>query len=133
MLLIRPRLPPRQRSVIASALGADVPFRFYEVFNDAVFIAAAAASAAGLLAQHRRAAARALCAPLARHLRVIWAPFGHLGAMWAFALTRCAVNGRRRWASRAEALAGGGAEGGGGLAALGLRGGGGSASKRATD
>ncbi len=55
MLLIRPRLPPRQREVLSAALGADVPFRFYEDFNDAVFIAAAAASAAVILAQHRAA------------------------------------------------------------------------------
>lgn len=55
VLLIRPRLPPRQREVLSAALGADVPFRFYEDFNDAVFIAAAAASAAVILAQHRAA------------------------------------------------------------------------------
>ena len=55
VLLIRPRLPPRQREVLSAALGADVPFRFYEDFNDGVFIAAAAASAAVLLAQHRAA------------------------------------------------------------------------------
>ena len=55
MLLIRPRLPPRQREVLSAALGADVPFRFYEDFNDGVFIAAAAASAAVILAQHRAA------------------------------------------------------------------------------
>jgi hypothetical protein len=55
VLLIRPRLPPRQRHVISAALGADVPFRFYEDFNDGVFIAAAAVSAAVLAAQHRAA------------------------------------------------------------------------------
>jgi len=55
VLLIRPRLPPRQREVLSAALGADVPFRFYEDFNDAVFIAAAAVSAAVILAQHRAA------------------------------------------------------------------------------
>ncbi len=130
VLLIRPRLPPRQRAAIVSALGADVPFRFCEDFNDAVFIAAAAASAAGLLAQHR-------CA----RLRAMWARFGRL---WALTRARCAravlFQRPRRFASRAEALAGGGADGGGGgggsgLSALaaGLRGGGGSASKRATD
>lgn len=55
MLLIRPRLPPRQREVLSAALGADVPFRFYEDFNDGVFIASAAISAAVILAQHRAA------------------------------------------------------------------------------
>ena len=55
VLLIRPRLPPRQREVLSAALGADVPFRFYEDFNDGVFIAAAAASAGVILAQHRAA------------------------------------------------------------------------------